>query len=579
MSDQHQTDQKEAEQLFRSHSPSSLRGQQLRVAIGYNLFAVGAFLMSLFFLVDVWVGGLTSYQQWDTVKWVMFAVAMVVTAALTMGQHATYDSGLNSRLFTWAKAAVIAFALFSEISQTMERENSGAQQRGMETEEYKAATGTASLPSIASAATVMAPAYVQEAQREKAAAMVELGRCDRHASKGAARVEKCRTFEQTRADEAQAVIDGYREDRNSAAQALQTTSVAMLDKAKELRTSEDNHKSMIRFISELLGVKAIFGAFLFAVLIIAPFELMFYAMGVLKHRIAIALKMYGLNTSGKSLRDEYEAYGIGSPAPATAPVSALHGVAQAVRQAVQDAPEAIGNEMMKAQGARNALHQQMQAGADKLADTLDKTVSTKPAPATPTPDLADVRESNGFRQSPEQRANAEALAVGGLADKPNKPNKPDKVGATGESLRQRMRKGERIFPGQNGLDSRPAPSTVETTGPNGYTHSPDDTHSNRYTHSGNPLDGRLQKVADDLYPEWVAAVQGREITAAKDPCQKFIWKHSGSVDGKTVISAPETLRIWNDWQVRAANDGALVSNPKYTGQPPHPKYILNPAYK
>lgn len=568
MSDQHQTDQKEAEQLFRSHSPSSLRGQQLRVTIGYNLFAIGAFLMSLFFLVDVWVGGLTTYQQWDTVKWVMFAVAMVVTAALTMGQHATYDSGLSSNLFTWAKAAVIAFALFSEISQTMERENSGAQQRGMDTEEYKTATGTASLPSISTAATVMAPAYVQDAQREKAAAMVELGRCDRHASKGAARVEKCRTFEQTRIDEAQAIITGYKEDREIAAKALQTTSVAMLDKAKEIRTSEDNHKSMIRFISELLGVKSIFGAFLFAVLIIAPFELMFYSMGVLKHRIAIALKMYGLNTSGKSLRDEYTAYGIGSPAPANAaaPASALVGVAQAVKQAVQTAPQAIGDELMKAQGARNALNLKLQEQAGKVGDTLD---------------TAAVRYSGGFRQSPQQRANAESLAQGELAGLVGKLSKPDKVysepvPATGTTYRQELYSGSSQFrdvpldrptPAVPIRVSEPSPACTSTRVSSVLVHGEtDDPDTPVQPEIASGKKGR--EFTDELYEQLKSLIITQEIKPTFRPIKAKlkVWLVGGNDNNRQIIAGAALDRM--------AGEGVLIQNPDSDGGMNKAKYIL-----
>lgn len=176
----------------------------------------------------------------------------------------------------------------------------------------------------------------------------------------------------------------------------------------------------------------------------------------------------------------------------------------------QEAGEAIATEFTKAQHARNVVNGKTAEALGKVGSMVDK---------------ATLRESGGTKHSPEQLARV-----------------------------------------------------LERAETDGYTYPPDNTHSNGYTHSGTTLDGPLQKVADDLYPEWLGAVKagvgGGGITHAKDPCQKFIWKRSGSTDGKTVVSAPETLRIWNLWQERAANDGVLVDNPKYTGKPPHPKYIL-----
>lgn len=89
------------------------------------------------------------------------------------------------------------------------------------------------------------------------------------------------------------------------------------------------------------------------------------------------------------------------------------------------------------------------------------------------------------------------------------------------------------------------------------------------------LDRALKVVADSLYPEWKRAVQSREITPAKAASQKFIWKASADQgDGKQVLSAPETARIWEVWQERAAGDGILTPNPKYQPGNRQPKFVL-----
>jgi hypothetical protein len=87
------------------------------------------------------------------------------------------------------------------------------------------------------------------------------------------------------------------------------------------------------------------------------------------------------------------------------------------------------------------------------------------------------------------------------------------------------------------------------------------------------LDDRLKRVADELYPSWIKAIKAGEITHAKDPCQKFIWKHDIKGDGVTVLSANETQRIWASWQYRAGNDGVLTANAKYQAGNRQPKYL------
>jgi hypothetical protein len=90
------------------------------------------------------------------------------------------------------------------------------------------------------------------------------------------------------------------------------------------------------------------------------------------------------------------------------------------------------------------------------------------------------------------------------------------------------------------------------------------------------LDVALKIVADDLYPDWISAVKAKDITNAKDPGQKFIWRETAkNGDGKQVLSAPETARIWEIWQDRAVKNGVFVANPKYQVGNRQPKYILS----
>ena len=94
------------------------------------------------------------------------------------------------------------------------------------------------------------------------------------------------------------------------------------------------------------------------------------------------------------------------------------------------------------------------------------------------------------------------------------------------------------------------------------------------TDSETSLNDRLKRVADELYPAWIQAIKAKEITSAKEPTQKFIWKHDQGGEGLTVLSANETQRIWIEWQSRALNDGVLTANPKYQPGNRQAKYLL-----
>ena len=94
------------------------------------------------------------------------------------------------------------------------------------------------------------------------------------------------------------------------------------------------------------------------------------------------------------------------------------------------------------------------------------------------------------------------------------------------------------------------------------------------TDSEASLDDRLKRVSDELYHAWIQAIKAKEITSAKEPTQKFIWKHDQRGEGLTVLSANETQRIWIEWQSRALNDGVLIANPKYQPGNRQAKYLL-----
>ncbi len=255
------------------------------------------------------------------------------------------------------------------------------------------------------------------------------------------------------------------------------------------------------------------------------------------------------------------------PEPQAAPASYL-----------QKAGEAVAGEMMKAQAAREQLHGQMQEQAEKIGNTLDKNYL----------DWVTPEDSK-----PEQDA---------------------------KTIRQRLREGEKAFPGNNGLDT-PTPHIqrmsvkdtiariVADVKQSGST-TPADIHREvvkSYSGMVNPADfdahdlkqlasGKWFKTASNrptpdaaspsfgsaetvpfgsreavdvkqheavkatLYQAWREAVAGKEITPAERPFVELARKFS-DLDG---VSNRELKPVWDSFLDRGVSDGFLKVNPEFS---------------
>lgn len=600
--------QQDVKRLVEAYSPRELINRFQRTAFTYKVFGIGAFLLSFSFVADLFTGSLLEFMHWGVGQWVMCVIALVVTLALTLGQDATYDTGGNSQLFRIGKIALICFALFSEISQTMERENVGAQERGANTEEFKALVNRAD--HTVNTSTYI-PAYVQDARQELADAKLELERCNRHAAKGQARVDQCVLFEKKRIAKAQGVLAGYETDRKADADAQIQANAANIEKAYELRHDDKNRKGMVQFIAGLLGVSGIFASFLFAVFIILPYEIMYYVIGTLKRALALALRHYGLNTKGHNMNSEYESFGV---ATTTAPVSAFDKIATATN----NLPETIGNEMMQAQHARNQLHESLTEGAEKIGDKLDHAAASyrqkleadgvvvpddsdmdkpasehvrlgdtdKPTPAPPKMSVADTITAIG-KQAQASGANTEAdiqaavFAAYASLDNPMELSDGDllKVAA-------------RISSKPDKTISEENPSSPATPKPQGTgRHNPAlGSHEENYELPLPQGDAASAKTAltpsaegsitlpsqpsaegqkvdlEPFYQEWRALVQGAQIRPTIPPAKRWISERD-LVKG---IKHIEALAV--AWLDRAKREGVLIDNPD--GGKGKAKYVL-----
>lgn len=292
--------------LIRTKSLREILSDLRKAEMWLLVAALAAFLASAFFVVKYFVGGEMTPNIWTGEQWANAFLGLGLTAVITAAQAFLYASGYKGQAALIATFIVVFFGLFSEISQSMEREDATVRARSEGSAVFKATLG--SITALSSA-----PAPISSS-----ASTVDLSAAQRRASKTQTRIDnknKCNSCETT----------SFRELRErlanetgavAAAQTrvnmeMQSTSMAnsaalktAIETAKGLEYDEDKHYAMIRLLKQLFGVTAIWASFFFSVVIIGTFEYAFHFVGSYVADHKRALKMLGRDARGKRLNIE-----------------------------------------------------------------------------------------------------------------------------------------------------------------------------------------------------------------------------------------------------------------------------------
>lgn len=359
------------------------------------------------FVINFFAGSL-HITEWTLEQWFNGLLALGIVAAVTVFQGFLYAQGEEAkgdRLTILATVVAVSFGLFTEISQSMERNEARKQLKAESSQTYQNLQSRIKVESSAPSANPYAGAIAQ-AQAEKAKHEFELSRCDRYAAThGAKRVEKCQTYEQGKIAEANGQIAAYNAQATGAANSQESTIRGLVQDARAMETDDNNMQPIIKLFAEWFGLAMISASFAASAFVIAVFEFAFKYLGKKYAKSKAYLMRNGYDVTRKLRQPPRKRDGTldtYSDKAKSAPVASFAGAADSARQtvaefadkaeqAIRNAPETIGNELMQAQAARNQLHRNMQTGADRMADTLDKTVSSQPAPEqlpTQAPDIS-----------------------------------------------------------------------------------------------------------------------------------------------------------------------------------------------
>ena len=573
--------------------------QQRKAA--YIIAAITAFLMSAYFVVGYFAGHLRIWE-WDGSQWAQAVPSIGLVGVMTAYQFFLYSQGdvAGGKKATYIAVFVaVAFSLLSEIGQGMERDNIR-----METKSQQSPTYLATLEAIKGATGASYNPYAADLQT----AQMKLAQCQQRMAQG----------KEKHCEGSKARVDAVNQMIATSNASSQQRALALAGTAKTMEKDETNYHPLVNFIRETLGATGTIASFMLSLTLISFFEYAFHYLGGQFAKARAHLMNHGYDVTRKlrqpprrfdgSITTYHESNTGNAAATHNAPPVAAF--ADSARQTVSEyatkAAENIATENAKAQYAR--------ANAYNVAgDALDSAV---------------LKVSGGFKQSPEQRQNALNLAsmanpasalVAGNKDKTVSTSTYrealrngsqrfedvplDQLTQTTATLPHGQRSGatgahnpalgtqeeQQVLPLKTSLANERAHSSNEqiiTTG-KAPVHSPTLIPSNERAHSNladkelleamkdaqGKIEPELLKEGYGLYPKWKAAIIAGDTKLTTRDCRAFV--NSNLCQGKKRTITPDSMNaLVAIWQARALKEHILMLNPKYTGKPPHPKYLL-----
>jgi hypothetical protein len=258
------------------------------------LAGVAACLASGMFVVKYFVGGDLTPSLWTGEQWINATLGLLLTLVVTFGQGLLYASGYKGYAAVIATVVVVFFGLFSEVSQSMEREDATVRHRSENSPVFQAALG--SIGKLTAQAAAPSPA-----QHELAAAQGEVRRWEDEQQKKA----QCHTCSEystrtigSKLAAAQGMVAAAREQVTAYQSGNASTLSSVIANAKTLEYDEDKHYGMIRLLKALFGIEGIFASFLFSLVVIGTFEYIFHFIGTYVGNHRKALQLLGLNADG-----------------------------------------------------------------------------------------------------------------------------------------------------------------------------------------------------------------------------------------------------------------------------------------
>ena len=460
----------------------------------FCLYIVAVFML---YVSDVW--GIASFLENNSNEYVALAIfsvtSFILAYFLASSKEAVYEdialnrsegfhmtAGQRFAMVLFASAGIL-FELFSATSNQQHISNNAAEQVGL----LKPAE-------VGSVAINTSPALTDALMKAQA----NLNKCQEMLKQG--RVKDCHVSE--------GKVTGALKAIDMANQTAATVSGELVDKtnAHNEKLLERFDKPMFKVVGKVVGGDTNDGMIVAVAVMITIFEL--------QHILAVF-------AYGNALR-RMNADKLAKPPVATVkPEPTLQAGSASL---LHKTGETIATEMAKAQQAREQVYH---SAADKL-------------------DNLQVRESSGFKQSPEQLAKAMELA--------------------GMTYRTELRQGGQQF--RDAPLDRPTPTTPD------YLKGSGTATPNKPATSTTPdyLKGSEKGEITHLYPLWIGGVVEGSVKVSESVFSDFVNTH---VDSKQLgFNKAKLSEVWQQFGDRAVAEGKLTLNPEYVPGNRKQKYLL-----
>lgn len=293
------TKQDRARYLLETKSLRDMLADLRKAELWLMLAALAAFLASAFFVVKYFVGGEMDPSIWTGEQWANAVLGLGITAVITSAQAFLYASGYKGPAALVATAIVVFFGLFSEVSQSMEREDATVRQRSLDSPVFQAALGSIENLSERAVASQGDP-RLAAAQGKLARHEAELAACAGKYN-AASQVQRCEKYELGKIAEAKGELAAAEAASSGAAAQVGSALSAAITQAKTLEYDEDKHYAMIRLLQNMFNVGGIWASFLFSIIIIGTFEYAFHFVGAYVADHKRALLLAGRDANGQPI--------------------------------------------------------------------------------------------------------------------------------------------------------------------------------------------------------------------------------------------------------------------------------------
>lgn len=311
----------EAEEIARTIPRERVASEHKSLGLIGWIFFLGGALLTGSFAVQFFSGS-DDPSTWTTAQYVYAGMGIVVTIAITSAQKALYGSIHTGKAALLITFLILLFVIVSEIATSSERTDLLIKHRSENSATYQATNKAINAPTLPANLNTQGLA---EAQANIARANVEIAACERHRSKGQARVDKCLRIERGNLAAAQGAFNAISNQNSMLSDDALRLKLAMIDKAKHLQYDEEQSPAIVKFMRSLFGGVMLHSMILLSLIVVVAFESGFHftqtRRAVLNHALIL---IDGIPTPEKSIdenkkpastwNNELSKSGIDSPA-------------------------------------------------------------------------------------------------------------------------------------------------------------------------------------------------------------------------------------------------------------------------